>query len=60
MLGVCVVIHVWSLLLPSIFNGFANKLVNENGLSWPLQVSLGTSQIDSDAKEANWGLPVGF
>lgn len=56
LLGVCVIVHVWSLFLPSIVDGFTNRFVVGDGLSWPAQVSLGTSQIDSQAKVANWGI----
>ena len=54
--GVCTVIHVWSLFLPSVLNGYTNKFVNEEPFSWPAQWSLGTSQVDVAARTANWGL----
>jgi hypothetical protein len=58
--GFCTVVHVYSLLLPSILSGYANVLVHPGDvgetLTLPLQVALGTSQItDVDIKEARWG-----
>ena len=56
LMGVCVIIHVWSLMLPSIFDAYSNVIVNNEPLSWPAQVSLGMSQISTKTKTANWGL----
>ncbi|GMH70604.1 hypothetical protein TrRE_jg12047 [Triparma retinervis] len=58
--AVCTVIHVWSLFLPSMFDGdFKNVLVHPGdvgeSVSLPLQVSLGTSQISTENNEARWG-----
>ena len=54
--GICTVVHVWSLFLPSIFDGYTNVMVTINGLSWPAQVSLGASQVDVTNQTANWGV----
>ena len=56
LMGVCVLVHVWSLLLPSIFSGFANVVVTVNSFSLPANIALGANQIDADAKEARWGV----
>jgi hypothetical protein len=58
--AVCTVIHVWSLFLPSMFDGdFKNVLVHPGDVGesvpLPLQVSLGTSQISTENNEARWG-----
>ena len=53
-LGIWTTIHMYTLLLPSIFHGFRN--VHVTGIiGWPAQVSLGTSQIDVEESVANWG-----
>lgn len=46
--------HMWSLFLPSIFNGFQNVHV-KGSLTWPAQITLNGPQIDVDTKEARWG-----
>ena len=55
-IGVCTVIHVWSLLLPAIFDGYKNTLVTLNSFSWPAQISLGTQSIVTSNMTVNWGV----
>lgn len=38
-IAVCTVVHVWSLLLPSIFSGYENQVV-PGRLTFPAQVQL--------------------
>ena len=54
--GVCTVLHVWSLLLPSIFSGYENTLTTGEPFTWPAQISLPLSQIDVTNKLSNWGM----
>ncbi len=53
-IGVCTVLHVWSLLLPTMFHSYSAVIINKEPFSLPAQVSLGTSQISNGT--ANWGL----
>ncbi|CAM9470777.1 unnamed protein product, partial [Sphacelaria rigidula] len=53
-MGIWVILHVWSLFLPSIFNGYQNVVVGGT-FSIPAQIALDRSQIDNDEKQANWG-----
>lgn len=53
-LGVWTIAHVYSLFLPSIFNGFRNAHVTGK-FGWPAQIPLAAPQIDSDLRVANFG-----
>ncbi|CAM9174985.1 unnamed protein product [Ectocarpus sp. 4 AP-2014] len=53
-MGIWTMLHVYSLLLPSIFHGFKNVAVG-GPVELPLQVSLAVSNVDLDNKLANWG-----
>eukprot|EP00904_Undaria_pinnatifida_P008090 jgi/Undpi1/4410/HiC_scaffold_17.g07765.m1 len=53
-IGVWTLLHVWSLLLPSMFHGYTNEKV-PGVFTWlPPQVASG-SNIDSELKLARWG-----
>jgi hypothetical protein len=56
-LGVVIIMHVWSLFLPSIAHGYANVFQQlPFSVEWPAQVSLGSlSQVDTSLMRANWG-----
>lgn len=53
-IGIWTILHVWSLLFPSIFHGFTN--VNAEGWwEWfPTQVAMSGGNVDVDAKTARW------
>ncbi|CAN0302663.1 unnamed protein product [Ectocarpus sp. 12 AP-2014] len=53
-MGIWTMLHVYSLLLPSIFHGFKNVAVG-GPVELPFQVSLAVSNVDVDNKLANWG-----
>ena len=53
-IGVCTVIHVWSFFLPSIFNGFTNRLIMQEPFSWPFQITTGMSSVMIAEKYVNW------
>ncbi|CBN79562.1 hypothetical protein Esi_0011_0129 [Ectocarpus siliculosus] len=53
-MGIWTMLHVYSLLLPSLFHGFKNVAVG-GPVELPFQVSLAVSNVDVDNKLANWG-----
>ncbi|CAN0216584.1 unnamed protein product, partial [Ectocarpus sp. 6 AP-2014] len=53
-MGIWTMLHVYSLLLPSMFHGFKNVAVG-GPVELPFQVSLAVSNVDVDNKLANWG-----
>ncbi|CAM9715253.1 unnamed protein product, partial [Laminaria digitata] len=55
-IGIWVIAHVWSLLLPSLFHGYANvKIPGEFG--WlPPQVPIPGGNLDAELEQARWGV----
>ncbi|CAM9744602.1 unnamed protein product [Chrysoparadoxa australica] len=54
-MGFWTVLHVWSLFLPSLLDGYTN-FVYGGPFEWPANVPLGRSQVDVVNKAANWGV----
>ncbi|CAM9357300.1 unnamed protein product, partial [Ascophyllum nodosum] len=54
-MGIWIVVHVWSLMLPWLADGYKNVKVGGD-LEWPLQVPLPGGNIDAQNRLARWGL----
>ncbi|CAN0436565.1 unnamed protein product [Ascophyllum nodosum] len=54
-MGIWVLLHVWSLLLPSMVDGYENLKVGGE-IGWPLQVALPRGNIDVPNRQARWGV----